>query len=63
MKYLFKSFNNYLKFFFEMVKKKVSATIDDNLIKWIDSQVKKKKFANRSHGLEFCLQQVKNRTK
>lgn len=46
-----------------MAKIKVSCTIDDSLLTWIDSQVKKKKFANRSHGLEFAIQQLKNRTK
>ena len=46
-----------------MTKEKISASIDDLLLKWIDSQVKKKKFANRSHGMEFALQQLKNRTK
>ena len=46
-----------------MVKEKVSITIDDRLLDWIDNQVQTKKFANRSHGLEFAIQQLKNRTK
>ncbi len=45
------------------MKEKILASVDDKLLKWIDNQVDKKKFANRSHGLEFAIQQLKNRTK
>jgi Arc/MetJ-type ribon-helix-helix transcriptional regulator len=43
-----------------MSKVKISITIDDNLVKWLDSQIKSKRFANRSHGLEFALNQLKD---
>ena len=46
-----------------MAKEKISATVDEKLLKWIDTQVAKKKFANRSHGIDVALQQLKNRTK
>ncbi|MGI0102798.1 MAG: ribbon-helix-helix domain-containing protein [Nitrosotalea sp.] len=42
-----------------MNKIKLSITIDEELIKWLDSQIKKKKFANRSHGFEYALTQAK----
>ncbi|MGI0007695.1 MAG: ribbon-helix-helix domain-containing protein [Nitrosotalea sp.] len=40
-------------------KIKLSITIDEDLIKWLDSQIKKKKFANRSHGFEYAISQLK----
>lgn len=40
-------------------KVKLSITIDEELIKWLDSQIKKKKFANRSHGFEYALNKTK----
>ncbi|CUR52808.1 conserved protein of unknown function [Nitrosotalea devaniterrae] len=43
-----------------MVKVKLSITVDEDLIKWLDLQIKKKKYANRSHGFEYSLTQLKN---
>ncbi|MDE1876734.1 MAG: hypothetical protein KGH86_07920 [Thaumarchaeota archaeon] len=45
-----------------MSKVKLSITVDEELIKWLDSQIKKKKFANRSHGFEYGLSKVKEST-
>ncbi len=42
-----------------MVKIKVSHTIDEELIKWIDSEIAKRRFASRSHGIEYALEQLK----
>ncbi|MFZ1075796.1 MAG: ribbon-helix-helix domain-containing protein [Nitrosotalea sp.] len=42
-----------------MAKSKLSITIDEELVKWLDSQIKQKRFANRSHGFEFALVQLK----
>ncbi len=36
-----------------MSKERITITIDKKLLKWLDTQVKTKKFANRSHVLEF----------
>jgi len=36
-------------------KANISITIDPELIKWIDDQIAKKRFANRSHGIEYAL--------
>ena len=36
-------------------KTKLSITVDEELLKWLDTQIKKKRFANRSHGFEFAM--------
>ena len=36
-----------------MSKERITITVDKKLLKWLDTQVKSKKFANRSHVLEF----------
>jgi metal-responsive CopG/Arc/MetJ family transcriptional regulator len=40
------------------LKEKVSVTIDENLINWLDAQIKKKKFASRSHGFEYAINEL-----
>jgi len=45
-----------------LAKAKLSITIDEDLIRWLDSQIKKKKFANRSHGFEYALNELKDRS-
>ncbi len=42
-----------------MVKTKVSHTIDEELIEWVDKEVAKKRFASRSHAIEYALDQLK----
>ncbi|MFW6311463.1 MAG: ribbon-helix-helix domain-containing protein [Nanoarchaeota archaeon] len=37
--------------------KRITITIDKELLNWLDDKVKKKVFANRSHGLEFLKKQ------
>jgi len=36
--------------------------MDEELIKWLDTQIKKKRFANRSHGFEFAISQLKEKS-
>jgi len=43
----------------ELGKEKVSVTIDGALLVWLDSQIKKKKYASRSHGFEYALNELK----
>jgi len=43
-----------------MVKEKFSISVDDDLVKWIDNSIKKKKFANRSHALEYAITALKD---
>lgn len=38
-----------------MKKEKISITVDEKLLKWIDSKIKEKVFANRSHAFEFAI--------
>lgn len=45
------------------MKAKTSVAIDIELLKWIDSQIDKKVFANRSHAVEFALQKLKDVSK
>jgi len=42
-----------------MEKIKITANIDKDLINWIDRGIEKKKFANRTHGIEYCIKKVK----
>ena len=39
------------------MKERITITIDKELLKWLDSKVKDRIFANRSHGLEFLIKQ------
>ena len=41
------------------MKSKFSVSVDSDLCKWLDSEIKTKKFASRSHGIEFALTMIK----
>ncbi|MEK6949747.1 MAG: ribbon-helix-helix domain-containing protein [Nanoarchaeota archaeon] len=45
------------------MKYRITITMDKELVAWVDKKVKKKIFANRSHGLEFLIQQKINEEK
>tara|TARA_Y100000031_G_C7894552_1_gene236704 strand:+ start:174 stop:317 length:144 start_codon:yes stop_codon:yes gene_type:complete len=46
------------------MKKAVSATLDEELIKWIDSKISdKERFRNRSHLIEIALAKMKKEEK
>ncbi len=46
------------------MKKPISATIDVELIKWIDKELQdKKKYRNKSHLIEIALDLLKNTKK
>ena len=53
---------SYSTIFYNM-KISIATTIDDEMLKWIESQVKTGKFANRSHGIEYCIRYTKNNEK
>jgi Arc/MetJ-type ribon-helix-helix transcriptional regulator len=40
-------------------KIKVTATLDVDLVKWIDDQVLSYRFASRSHALEYAVAKLK----
>ncbi|MBW3014477.1 hypothetical protein KY335_04545 [Candidatus Woesearchaeota archaeon] len=48
-----------------MSKKPISATIDEDLIKWIEKKVAKdrKKYRNKSHLIEIALERLKEEEK
>ena len=39
------------------MKERITITIDNKLLNWLDSKVKDRIFANRSHGFEFLIKQ------
>jgi Arc/MetJ-type ribon-helix-helix transcriptional regulator len=51
--------------FTEKMKKPISATIDEDLIKWIEKRVSKnkKKYRNKSHLIEIALEKLKEEEK
>ncbi len=40
-------------------KKTISISIDEDLLQWIDKQVKTKRFAHRSHAFEYAIEQLR----
>jgi Arc/MetJ-type ribon-helix-helix transcriptional regulator len=45
-----------------MVKKAISATIDESLIKWIESELKSNRlYRNKSHIIEIALENYKEK--
>ena len=47
--------------FIELAKKRLQVTIRDDLVKWMDKEIKEFRFASRSHAIEFAIMQlVKN---
>lgn len=46
------------------MKKPISATIDENLIRWLDKMLEDKaRFRNRSHLIEIALEKLKKEEK
>lgn len=41
------------------MKKKFSVSVEEVILKWLDSEIKTKRFASRSHGIEFALNELK----
>jgi Arc/MetJ-type ribon-helix-helix transcriptional regulator len=40
-------------------KIKTSIALDEDLLKWIDTQIKTRRFANRTHAIEYALEQLR----
>jgi len=38
-----------------MKKRKVTITVDEEIIRWIEKEIAKKRFASISHAVEFAL--------
>ncbi len=45
------------------VKIKVSHTINEEYVKWIDSEVAKNRFGSRSHAIDYAVMQLINSEK
>lgn len=44
-------------------KVKTSIALDEDLLLWIDKLVASKRFANRTHAIEYALQRLREREK
>jgi len=42
-------------------KIKTSIALDEDLLNWIDDQIKIKRFANRTHAIEYALFELKRK--
>jgi len=42
-------------------KIKTSVTLDRDLLSWIDRLIDSKRFANRTHAIEYALQRLRER--
>jgi len=45
-----------------MPKKRVGLTLPEDLVKWLDEQVKKRTYADRSHAVEVAILTLKEKT-
>jgi len=43
----------------EMVRAKVTVTVDQDLITWVDQLIEEKKYRNRSHAVEYALYELR----
>jgi hypothetical protein len=41
------------------MKERFTISMDDDLVKWLDKLYDEKIFSSRSHGIEFCVKQIK----
>jgi Arc/MetJ-type ribon-helix-helix transcriptional regulator len=44
-------------------KKTISISIDEDLLKWIESQVEAKRFAHKSHAFEYAIEKLRRADK
>ena len=44
-----------------IMKSKFSISVDSDLFNWLDAEIKSKRFASRSHGIEFALNELKEK--
>ena len=52
-------------YYSKKMKKPISATIDEDLIKWLEKKVskEKRKYRNKSHLIEIALEKLKEEEK
>ncbi len=44
------------------MKERITITIDNELLKWVDKKIEKKIFANRSHAFEYLVKREMEKT-
>ena len=44
--------------FIELAKKRLQVTIRDDLVKWMDKEIKEFRFASRSHAIEYAIMKL-----
>ena len=42
------------------MKKRITITLEDDVLKWLDKNIQKKRFHNYQHAIDYCLSQVMN---
>ncbi len=42
----------------EMAKVRLQVTVREDIVKWVDQQIEKLRFASRSHAIEYALLQL-----
>lgn len=47
----------------EIMKSKISVTVEKRIVDWIDEQVETMRFRNRSHAVEYALAKFIERDK
>lgn len=47
----------------DMAKARLQVTVREDIVKWIDKEVRKARFASRSHAIEFALLQLMEKEK
>lgn len=44
----------------EMAKQRFQVSVKDELVRWMDQQIEKTRFASRSHAIEYALTRLKD---
>jgi Arc/MetJ-type ribon-helix-helix transcriptional regulator len=47
----------------DLKKPRATITIEQKYLDWLDEKIAEKRFANRSHGIEYALQMLMNAEK
>jgi metal-responsive CopG/Arc/MetJ family transcriptional regulator len=45
------------------MKERITITLDEELLDWVDSKIRKRIFANRSHAFEFLIARLMENNK
>ena len=42
------------------MKKRITITLEEDVLKWLDKNIQKKRFHNYQHAIDYCLSQIMN---